>query len=312
MALPRRPADELAAVAHDARNMVTALALYCDLLREPGVLTQAYRHYGDELHLVAAASRRLVEKLALLHDPYTQAQPDLQAKPDMPAAARFGGSPQGPGKKPVQSVPDLRVPDLPVPDLPVPDLPVPDLPGRELRKRPAPLWDSIAAIPIDNLSAELSANRNLLAALAGPAVTLTVHTEGGALPVRLTGEDLTRVLVNLVKNAAEAMPAGGHIEVGLRPVPARPHALPGAGKALLLTLDDNGSGIPQPALESIFEAGFSTKARSSRDSDWPAPHRGLGLSITRSIIEAAGGTITAANRQPCGARFAIELPASSG
>ena len=39
-----------------------------------------------------------------------------------------------------------------------------------------------------------------------------MDADGGALPVRLTGEDLTRVLVNLVKNAAEAMPAGGRIQ----------------------------------------------------------------------------------------------------
>ena len=71
------------------------------------------------------------------------------------------------------------------------------------------------AEPIDNLAAELLANRNLLAALAGPSIALTVDAEGGALPVRLTGEDLTRMLVNLVKNAAEAMPGG-------RADPARP------------------------------------------------------------------------------------------
>ena len=72
------------------------------------------------------------------------------------------------------------------------------------------------AEPIENLARELLANRNLLAALAGPAIALTVDAEGGARPVRLTGEDLTRVLVNLVKNAAEAMPAGGTIQLRLR------------------------------------------------------------------------------------------------
>jgi signal transduction histidine kinase len=41
--------DSLAAVAHDARNMVTALELYCDLLEEPGVLTPAFHHYASEL-----------------------------------------------------------------------------------------------------------------------------------------------------------------------------------------------------------------------------------------------------------------------
>jgi hypothetical protein len=55
--------ESLAEVVHDARNMVTALDLYCDLLQEPGVLAGPFVHYGDELRLVAAASRRLLDKL---------------------------------------------------------------------------------------------------------------------------------------------------------------------------------------------------------------------------------------------------------
>jgi signal transduction histidine kinase len=68
---------------------------------------------------------------------------------------------------------------------------------------------------------ELLGNRNLLAALAGPAIALTMDAEWGARPVWLTGEDLTRLLVNLVKNAAEAMPGGGRIHLGLREPPAK-------------------------------------------------------------------------------------------
>ena len=113
------------------------------------------------------------------------------------------------------------------------------------------------AEPIDNLAGELLANRNLLSALAGPSIALTVDTEGGALPVRLTGEDLTRILVNLVKNAAEAMPEGGRIQIGLRELARR------AGRRcrwLTLTVEDNGPGIPAEALEKIFDSGYTTRA----------------------------------------------------
>ncbi len=69
--------------------------------------------------------------------------------------------------------------------------------------------------------------------------------EGGALPVRLTGEDLTRILVNLVKNAAEAMPAAGRIAISLHEFHAGAKLTPW----LVLTVEDNGPGIPAEALE---------------------------------------------------------------
>jgi hypothetical protein len=46
--------ESVAEVAHDARNMVTALGLYCDLLEEPGVLATPFTHYGSELRPPAA------------------------------------------------------------------------------------------------------------------------------------------------------------------------------------------------------------------------------------------------------------------
>lgn len=260
--------ESLAEVAHDARNMVTALGLYCDLLDEPGVLATPYLHYGNELRLVAAASRRLVEKLVSLE---THETPEIA----IPAGTVLDRV-----KSPVANRAS-------------------DRPERSHR------WDLLPAEPIVNLAGELLANRNLLAALAGPAIALTVDAESGALPVRLTGEDLTRVLVNLVKNAAEAMPAGGRIQLGLR----QQSASQGAAPWLQLTVEDNGPGIPAEALETIFDTGFTTRAASNSSSGgWQPAHRGLGLSIVRSIVEAAGGRIHAANRTPAGARFEIELP----
>jgi signal transduction histidine kinase len=260
--------ESLADVAHDARNMVTALGLYCDLLDEPGVLTTPYLHYGNELRLLAAASRRLVEKLVSLE---THETPGTAA-------------PTSILRDRTKSRPANRAGD---------------------RQEQAHRWDLLPAEPIVSLAGELLANRNLLAALAGPAIALTVDAESGALPVRLTGEDLTRVLVNLVKNAAEAMPAGGRIQLGLRQMSARQ----GVAPWLQLTMEDNGPGIPAEALETIFESGYTTRANdAAANGAWQPAHRGLGLSITRSIVEAAGGRIHATNRSPSGARFEIELP----
>jgi two-component system sensor histidine kinase CpxA len=78
---------------------------------------------------------------------------------------------------------------------------------------------------------------------------------------------------------------------------------------MLLTVEDNGPGIPDTFLETIFKSGYTTSTSSgAKRAGWPVSHRGLGLSITRSIVEGAGGRIHAANRSPSGARFEIELP----
>jgi signal transduction histidine kinase len=270
----RSKGESLAEVAHDARNMVTALGLYCDLLEEPGVLTPSFHHYANELRLVATASRRLVEKLLAL-DLRLDARlaPDA-GLPGTTGAARTGSEPQ-----------DAR------------------------RLERARRWDLMPAEPVDNLAEELLANRNLLSALAGPSIALTVDVEGGAQPVRMNGEDLTRILVNLVKNAAEAMPGEGRIALSLHEFHAGAEIPPW----LLLTVEDNGHGISHNALEKIFDSGYSTRSNgASSPGGWPAAsHRGLGLSITRSIVEAAGGRIHVTHRAPHGARFEIELPVRS-
>jgi signal transduction histidine kinase len=255
--------ESLGELAHDARNMVTALSPYCDLLEEPGVLSTRHRHYGKELRLVAEASRRLVEKLALLDE--------------RPASFRSGPIP---GQGPLfQNAGGARTSFGA-------DSPVLDSSGR-----------------IDDLRAEIEANRNLLAAMAGPFVRLTINGSGGALPVNLDGEDLIRVLVNLVKNAAESIRGSGSIRIEL----AECLEFPGLVPCLMLVIEDSGHGIPEALLEKIFETGFTTRPLDGPDAGWSARHQGFGLSISRAIVEAAGGKIHAENCAHGGARFVIEM-----
>lgn len=250
--------ETVAEIAHDARNMVTALDLYCDLLQQPGVLAEPFIHYGGELRLVAAASRRLVEKLT-----------------ESSNTDNGGVSPSGVDTRP--SAP---------------------------RGRRAAQWKSIPAEPVRNIAEEMLANRNLLASLAGPTIALTVDVRGGALPVRITSEDLTRVLVNLTRNAAEAMSGVGRIHISLYESSGEPDN----SAWVTINVEDNGPGLSEQALGKIFEPGPTVAPDRPITGGWPMAHRGLGLSITRSIVVAAGGVIHAANRDPVGACFQIELP----
>jgi signal transduction histidine kinase len=165
--------------------------------------------------------------------------------------------------------------------------------------------DLLDDLLIGDVQEEVLASRNVLAAVAGPSIALTVDANGGSSPVRMTGEDLIRVLLNLVKNAAEGSAGAGMIKLGLN---TRKDAA-GKAAAVILVIEDSGAGIPEDQLERVFEPGFTTRASTPAGARWVSGgRRGLGLAITRGIVEAAGGTIHAGNRAGGGARFVIELP----
>jgi signal transduction histidine kinase len=281
--------ESLVELAHDARNMVTALSLYCDLLEEPGVLSAAHRHYGSELRLVAEASRSLVEKLARLDDPNLD-----DRKFDDPKE-------------------DDRQDSRPAPDSSLQGRLFPEPPRTErLAARSSqepihlkPMNDLLDELLIGNVQQEVLDSRNVLAAVAGPSIALTVDGDGAAFPVRMTSEDLIRVLLNLVRNAAEGIGGVGTIELTL----ASRKGAAGEAAAVILVVEDTGSGIPGGLLERVFEPGFTTRGSASTGARWASgDRRGLGLAITRGIVEAAGGAIHAGNRAGGGARFVIELP----
>jgi signal transduction histidine kinase len=107
---------------------------------------------------------------------------------------------------------------------------------------------------------------------------------------------LRQVLLNLLFNALDAQPRGGEVRISARFDRANP-----SDPQLVLTVADNGSGLPQSVGERIFEPFFSTKESGL----------GLGLSICRRIVESHGGTLTAANRLTGGAIFTLRFPTRS-
>jgi two-component system nitrogen regulation sensor histidine kinase NtrY len=110
--------------------------------------------------------------------------------------------------------------------------------------------------------------------------------------VRLDPEQIRRVMINLVDNAAEAMERRGCIVVETQ--------RDTLNNVVRIIVADNGPGIPPAEREKLFLPYYSTKGRGS----------GLGLAIVRRIIAEHGGSIEAADNQPSGTRFTIELPGS--
>lgn len=115
----------------------------------------------------------------------------------------------------------------------------------------------------------------------------------GELPLQGDAVRLTQVFVNLLANAVKFAPPDSTIRVGGRR----------EGDRVLAWVEDAGPGLPEGAQDSVFE-------RFSRGDTEPAPGgMGLGLAISRSIIERHGGTL-AASRTPDGyTRFTLSLPA---
>ena len=117
-------------------------------------------------------------------------------------------------------------------------------------------------------------------------------------PVRATESRLIQVVQNLLSNALSFCPDPAHVHLRLR--------MPRIGW-VQMTVTDQGPGIPADKLDVIFRRFFTDRSESF------GKHSGLGLSIVQRIVMAAGGSITAENRDygsvgQTGARFIVELP----
>ena len=126
----------------------------------------------------------------------------------------------------------------------------------------------------------------------------------GAKDYFIVGHDLRigQVITNLIENARSFVPEGtGHIEISLERV----------GKFNIVTVEDNGPGIRADSIERIFERFYTDRPSGEAFGQ----NSGLGLSISRQIVEAHGGTLTAENIPGAkpgeirGARFTVSLPA---
>ena len=130
----------------------------------------------------------------------------------------------------------------------------------------------------------------------GTRIELSVETRRGRHPdadFLVIGHDsrLAQVVTNLIDNACSFSEPGGTVRVGLSRT-ALSSDIEAPEKWVVIVVDDDGPGIPPHALERIFERFYT-----DRPNQGFGQNSGLGLSISRQIVEAHGGKVWAMNRQ---------------
>ena len=122
------------------------------------------------------------------------------------------------------------------------------------------------------------------------SLELIRHRKHETSRVHVDVEQIERLLINLIQNAAYAAGEGGHVEIDTCV----------CGETLRLEVSDSGPGIAPENLERVFEPLFTTKPKGI----------GLGLSVSRQYAERNDGTLTVQNVEGSGARFCLTLPLS--
>lgn len=139
-------------------------------------------------------------------------------------------------------------------------------------------------------------------ALSGSPVRSEVMVPDDLWAVYADSGQLVQVISNLVINAAQASPEGGRIEVAAENAVVRNEQMPAlaAGKYVMLTVRDHGTGIAPEFMDKIFDPYFTTKAEGT----------GLGLAIAYSIMKKHNGQIGFDSQVGEGTVFTLHLPAS--
>lgn len=130
----------------------------------------------------------------------------------------------------------------------------------------------------------------LSALLIKHGITLRMTSISDDIQIAIHPTELEQVLVNLIHNAAQALHQQPSPQIGLD------WRL--ESEVCVLDIWDNGVGLPESKLTQLFDPFFTTKPEGL----------GLGLSISKRIIEAYHGTITATRREPCGMVFSLRIP----
>lgn len=151
-------------------------------------------------------------------------------------------------------------------------------------------------------------NLELLRASLPGHIHLTTHYEADNDCIHANPSQMQQVFLNLCRNAAQAMPDGGTIDVRLsnRRISSRneaPHPDLALGEHVVIEVTDTGHGMPPEALDRIFEPFYTSKKKSGGT--------GMGLAVVHSIIRCSDGYIDVASTEGRGSTFTIHLPCTT-
>ena len=156
----------------------------------------------------------------------------------------------------------------------------------QLRRYSSPVAMQRVEAPLSRVVEQ--AVRLFRATHAGPVTVSTSLQAEGLVEVDVV--QVQQVVINVLQNAVEAMPRGGHVVVGTRDEPA----------AVSLVVEDDGPGIPDEIRARVFDPFFTTKATGT----------GLGLSIVRRILDSHRAQLDV-DSGPAGTRFTVRFHRAS-
>jgi signal transduction histidine kinase len=126
-----------------------------------------------------------------------------------------------------------------------------------------------------------------------------LHVEAAEMlalpPLAADADGLVRVLVNLLVNAVKFTPAGGQIRVSVK------LRINDGHRVLVFSVTDDGVGVAPDQIDRIFLAGISLSVEGNHST-------GLGLAVSRAIVEAHGGRIWVETGRSRGAKFSFSIP----
>ncbi len=146
-----------------------------------------------------------------------------------------------------------------------------------------PLKPRIEEVKLKRIIADLLAKNKL-----PENVKVSVRVEAEAENILVDSIFISRIMVNLVNNAIQAMPKGGKLTI---------HAYKEKND-VLITVKDTGVGIPEKVKDKLFEPMFTTKSKG----------QGFGLAVIKRMTEALGGKVTFESKENKGTTFTVRLP----